>query len=139
MPDHDLAEVGTFLGKYALCDHTRTGCRMSMDRDRHASLGLSLAYGAHHPFHSRRQSGFFDGAFEERGFDAGVRDAFADILDEQLHHRLGDIEQQPRARVMELERDVVIRVNPGCRNDVDIDLLVDSYDAWQVPSQSPHC
>lgn len=109
-----------------------------MDRDRRSGLDVGLADGAQHALHTRGEPLLLDRALEEGCPDTGVRDALAQVAHEQLHHRLGYVEEQPGTGVVELEGDLVVGVEPRGRDDVDVHLLVDPLDARQVPTQPDH-
>src|SRR5699024_3116236 len=76
-----------------------------------------------------------DGALEEAGTHTGVGDALREVLEGELGERLRDIEEQPRPGVVELEGDLVVRVQAGRDDDVDIHLLRDALDAGEIAPQ----
>lgn len=104
-------------------------------RDWGAGAQMSLSHRAHHPLDTRGEFGL-DRALQERGPDAGVRDALGEFTDEQVGHALGAAEQGARAVVAEEVGDVGQRVNAGGRNDVEVDLLVHPGDARHIAAET---
>ena len=99
---------------------------------------MCLPYCAHDPFDAVGEARLVYGALEECGLDTGIGDALADVLDEQFHHRLGDIEQKAAAGVMKLERHLVVGVDACRRNNIDVDLFVDLLNPGDVSAQPDH-
>ena len=58
---------------------------------------------------------------------------------EEVHHWLGPPEDGARPAEVEVHRYLVVGVDPGCHDDVDVgDLLGDRRDTGDVPSQADH-
>ena len=93
---------------------------------------MGLGNGAQHPFHSGRDARLVRGALEDRRLDVGVGDALSDVTHEHVDHHLGPLEDRARAAEVEVVRHVVVRVEPGRGDDVDVDLLVDLLDPRDV-------
>ena len=82
--------------------------------------------------------GLVGGAFEDSGLDAGVGDALFDVADEHVGHDLGAVQQPARALVVEAERNVVVGVQAGRHDDVQVGGRGDPGDARDVAAQPDH-
>ena len=115
---------------------TRARVRVRVDRDRRAGAHVRLRDRSHHALDSRGHPLLLDRALEERRTHTGVRDALRQILDEHLRQRLRLVEEQPGTRVVELEGDLVVGVQPRGGDDVEVGPLCDPLDARDVATQT---
>ena len=81
---------------------------------------------------------FIDGALEEGGPNAGAGDAFGEVANEHLDHRLGRRRVDGGPPVLKEERHPVVGVDTGGDDDIDVDLVVDALDARDVATQTNH-
>ena len=100
----------------------------------HARALVRLGHRTQHPLDAGCEL-LLDRALEERGADVGAGDALRDVPDEHVDHGFGAVEHGARADEAEEERQVVVGVEPGGRDDVDVHLLVDAGDAADVAAQ----
>ena len=91
--------------------------------------------GAQHPLDPWRHAGFVGGALEDRRLDAGVGDAVLDVADEHLDHGLGSTEWCAGPEVVEVHRHVVVGVQAGGDDDVQLGGRGDARDARKVAAQ----
>jgi hypothetical protein len=95
--------------------------------------------GAQVALDARSEALGLDDALEERGLDPGVGDAVADVPGEVVDHRVGrQVQGEAGAAVLVLVRDLVVGVEPGGHDDVDVRLLGDPLHPGDVATQTPH-
>ena len=123
MADHDLRQVGALFGEHTLGHKARAGVWVGVHRDRSTTFGAGGTDCPHRPLDARGQTLLFDGALEEAGTHARVGDALAQVLKKELRQRFRDVEKETGTRVVELEGDLVVRVQAGGDDDVDVDLF----------------
>ena len=81
---------------------------------------VRLGDGPQHPLDARRDARFVGGALEDRGLDAGVGDAVLDVADEHVDHGLRAAERGAGPAVVEVHRHVVVGVEAGGDDDVEL-------------------
>lgn len=138
MPDDDPSEIDTLLPEDRLLFEPTPSRRVGMGRDRGARLPVGVRHRAQYPLHPGRHAGPVGRALENRGLDAGVRDALGQVADEELAEELGTVDQLPGPPEPEEHRHVVIGVEAGRDDDVDLDLLRHLQDAGDVAAQAQH-
>ncbi len=99
---------------------------------------MGLRHRAQHPLDSFGDARLVGRALQDGGLHAGAGDALLDVLDEHLDHDFGTVEERARAAEVEVVRHVVVRVQAGRRDDVDVRLGVDALDAGDVAAQTDH-
>jgi hypothetical protein len=135
--DH-FGEIDVFLLQHV--QHLQPGLvvHIGVHGDRCTRFAMSRGNSAHHAFHTRCHAGRIDGALEERRAHTGVGDAFGEVFDEHADHRVRHVEQGPRSLKVQVQRHVVVRVDPGGHNDVDVGPLVDPLHAGNIASETDH-
>ena len=89
--------------------------------------------------HPRGQALGLDHALEERRLDPRAGDSVADVVGEVVDHRVTrQVEEQSGAAVLVLVRDLVVRVEAGGHDDVDVGLLGHPLHARDVAAEPPH-
>ncbi len=91
-----------------------------------------------HPLDAGGDTGFVGGALEDSRLDAGICDAVGDVTDEHVGHDLRAVEQRPRSAQGEGQRDVVVGVQAGGDDDVDVGGRSDTGDAGNVAPEPYH-
>jgi hypothetical protein len=104
---------------------------VGVDHDRRAGLDARGGDRGQDPRDVAGHPVALHGALEERGLDAGVIDALADLADEQLRDRFDPA-------VGEEVRQLEERVDPGRDDDVQIDAAVQLLQARDVPAEARH-
>jgi hypothetical protein len=139
MTDYHSREINAFFLEDALLLESPLAGRVSMGGYGHAGSPMRPRHGAKDPFDTRRNTLNIGCAFEDSGPDAGIGNAFLDISDEHIDHKLIAAKNCPRAPIMKVKRDVVIGINSGRYNDVEIGLGRDSLDSRYVTTEPDHC
>ncbi len=109
-----------------------------MRRDRHARLPVCFGHGAQYPLHAGRHTRLVGAAFQDTGFRVRARNAFADVLDEHVHHDFPAFECRARAAEVKEERDIVVGVDPGGDYDVQFRPGRHALDARNITSKAHH-
>jgi len=86
-----------------------------------------------HPLDTRGDAGFVGRALKDRRLDAGAGDAFLDVPNEQLRHRLGAVKHGARPGEVEVHRHVVVGVHPGGNDNVELGGRRDARDVSAKP------
>ncbi|GAA1553799.1 hypothetical protein GCM10009762_28160 [Dermacoccus barathri] len=133
--DDDLAQIDAFFAEDALGDETGFAARVGVHGDRSLRLSARGAHSAHDSLDTGGQPLLLDGALEERCTHTRVTDALAQILEEELGHRLRAAEQSVGSGVVELEGDVVVRVDARGHDDVEVGAFGHLLDARDVSTQ----
>jgi hypothetical protein len=97
---------------------------------------VRLADRAQHALDSRSQAVLVDRALEQPGLDPRAGDAVANVLHEQLDHRLRHVEDPAGAGEVKLHRLVVVGVDARRDDDVDAHLLVDALHPRDVAPEA---
>ncbi len=114
------------------------GGGVGVRRDRHAGLAVRLRDGPQHPLDAGRDTGFVGGALEDCRLDTRARDAVGDVADEHVGHDLRAVEQGARPAEVEVHRHVVVGVDAGGDDDVDVGGRRDARDAGDVAAEPDH-
>ena len=136
--DDHLAEVDALLGQDPLLlEPPRLGRGGRVGGDRRPGLPVRLGHRPQHPLDTRGDSGPVGRALEDAGPNPGIADALTDLPDEQLGHRLRTAEDGARSPEMEEHRHVVVRIDAGGGDDVDVgDQLGHGDDAGDEASEA---
>ena len=102
----------------------------------HTCRAVGLRYGSQHPLDAFGDTRLVGRALQDGGLHARAGDAVLDVLDEHLDHDLGAVEERARSAEVEVVRHMVVRVQAGRRDDVDVRLGVDALDAGDVTTQT---
>ena len=111
--------------------------RVRVHGDRRSGRPVRPRHRPHDPLDVGRHARLVDRALEERGaYAVGPRDADGEVADEHVDHRVGQVRQQPRPAVPEVERRRVVGVDAGRDDDREVDLLRDPHDARDVAAET---
>ena len=134
--DHHPGQVDALFGEDALLLEPAPGRGVRVRGDRHTGLAVRLCDGAQHPLDAGGHARFVGRALEDRGLDTGVGDALLDVADEHVGHDLGTAERCARPAVVKVDRHVVVGVQPGRDDDVEVGLRRDSGDPRDVAAEA---
>src|SRR5215510_2201994 len=109
---------------------------MRMCRDRNSGSLVCLSYSSKNTFDTGGDALQIGGAFQHSGFDASVGDSFLDIFDEHVYHRLITAENGTRPLIVKVKRNIVVGIDAGGDNDVEIGLRCYSLYSRNVSSES---
>ena len=124
--------------KIVCCSSPRRGAGVGVRGDRHPGLPVRLGDRAQHPLDARGDAGFVGGALEDCRLDAGVGDTVLDVADEHVGHGLRAAELVRRGPGSGRNRHVVVGVQPGGDDDVQLGGRRDAGDARNVAAQPDH-
>ena len=94
--------------------------------------------GAEHPLDAGGHARLVDRALEEAGTNPGVRDALGEVADDQVRHRIGEVETGPGAADPKVVGDIRVGVRAGGYHDGEVDLSGDRHDPGDVSAQTDH-
>ena len=136
--DDDACEVDALLLEDALLFETpRLGWGGGMGRDRDAGAAVCAGDGTQDAFHARGDSRPVGGALQDPRSYAGSADPLLDLPNEEVDHGFGSAQDGAGPTEVEVHRDLVVRVDPGRRDDVDLgNLRGDRRDARDVAAQA---
>ncbi len=127
MADDDAGQVNTFFGKDPLLLQTVTRLHDRVGGDRHARLAMGPGHRPEDAFDIGRHAGAVRRRLDDTRLHPTARDALGDVTDEHVGEDVLDlaIDLARRMPVQEEEGEVVVGIDAGGHNQVDIDLVVD--------------
>ena len=126
--DHDPLRIDACLHQRVEREQPRLRRRVRMHHHRHAGLDGRRGDDGEDARHVGDDPVLLDGALEERGLDASVVDAFADLADEELDQRVV-------AAIGEEARQLEKGVDAARHDDVQVDLGIDPLDARDIAAE----
>src|SRR5215469_11646787 len=111
---------------------------MSVSRYRDAGAPVGPGNSPQDAFDSTGHAGLVGRALQDGGFHAGIGNSFINVANEHVDHQLRSFEHRPGAAKVKIERHVVVCVDSGGDDDVQIDTLGDSLDSGNISAKADY-